>query len=468
MQIVGTIVNKNMQLAGLLLKGKPSELGYLGSKYLMKPFEISEVKSLIHKGIINDYKINDKGNIEGINKKLSNLPMYDSKGNFLDKRMEIRSVIEDDGSLIGAVVFFFVTGKEKKVKLNDLSLLYEYFEPTNFGLRCRDNNYYITGKGNTKKEDIPVIEKNSIISSEGKKVSSHQLKKEKESPKTKKNTSYVPFYITSENRHLIGFKDIENEKLVIPKRFNDTKYKYEVIGIDEKAFEDCKNLISVVIPNSVVSIGNYAFMGCSALTSIDIPNSVTRIGTGVFSYCISLTSIELPNSLTSIPCELFWDCSGLTSVVIPKTVTSIGYYAFKGCSGLTSIDIPNSVTSIEEGAFLDCTGFTSFNIPKNIIGIDDLTFEGCTGLTSIIIPNNITAIAYGAFKDCSGLTSVIIPNSVKSIGNYAFQNCINLMSVDLPDSITEMGKDAFVGSPCLESLVIPKNVNHTDGYWLKE
>ena len=45
----------------------------------------------------------------------------------------------------------------------------------------------------------------------------------------------------------------------------------------------CKN---TEISASVTTIGKYAFEGCKGLTSITIPNSVTDIGYDAFSGCI--------------------------------------------------------------------------------------------------------------------------------------------------------------------------------------
>ncbi len=82
---------------------------------------------------------------------------------------------------------------------------------------------------------------------------------------------------------------------------DSTNYSYS-------AFEYCRSLTSVTIPDSVISIDDNAFEGCTSLTSITISDSVTSIGNSAFSGCESLTNIIIPNS-----------------------VTSIGYYAFYGC-----------------------------------------------------------------------------------------------------------------------------------------
>jgi len=465
MKIVGTIVNKDMSLQGLLLKGKPSEFGYEGSKYLMKPFKLSEVKKLIKSKKIKDYKLNNKGNIEGVNKKLSDLPMYDSKGNFIDKRIEIHSSIEDNGDLVGAVIFFPATGQEKKLKLDDLSMVYEYCEPTNFTLRNRDNSYYITGKGDTKKEDIPVIEKKSMPSSQNKVEKSIVGSEKVVSMKGEKsNIEYIPFKITQKNRHLIGYKDAKNEELVIPETFeHDGKY-YKVNSIGREAFKNCTGLTSVVISNSIISIGDFAFRGCSSLTSVDLGNGVTSIGNYAFNNCSGLTSIVLGNGVISIGAGAFCGCSGLTSVVIPDSVTSIGSDFFRDCTSLISVTIPDSVTSIGDSVFSHCGSLTSVVIPDGVPSLGTWSFYGCSGLTSVVIPDSVTSIGNFAFADCSSLTSIVIPDSVTSIGQSAFRGCSSLTSVVIPDSVTSIGDAAFRDCTGLTSVVIPDSVTSIGVY----
>ena len=194
---------------------------------------------------------------------------------------------------------------------------------------------------------------------------------------------------------------------------------------------------------TVTCIGNDAFDNCRSLTSVTIPDSVTSIGDSAFRYCTSLTSVTIPDSVTSIGEDTFSGCTSLTSVTIPDSVTSIGDWAFSGCKSLTSVTIPDSVTSIGEFAFHDCKSLTSVTIPDSVTSIGGYAFTGCKSLTSVTIPNSVTSIGEYAFSHCTSLTSVTIPNSVTSIGEHAFSYCTSLTSVTISDSVTSIGEYAF-------------------------
>ena len=249
----------------------------------------------------------------------------------------------------------------------------------------------------------------------------------------------------------------------------------KVTSIDLGAFEDCRGLTSVTIPNSVTYIGTDAFYGTGWYNSqpngilyiddwligykgnqptgeIIIKNGTKGIASSAFQLCSGLTSVTIPNSVKSIGTQAFDGCSSLTSVTIGNSVTSIGYSAFSNCSGLTSVTIPNSVTSIESNAFNGCSNLTSVIIGNSVTSIGEYAFSGCIGLTSVTIPNSVTSIGFQAFDGCSNLTSVIIGNSVTDIGNYAFEGCSNLTSVIIGNSVTDIGWHAFYNCTGLTSV----------------
>ena len=266
--------------------------------------------------------------------------------------------------------------------------------------------------------------------------------------------------------------------VIIPGSINDKK----VVAIGGFAF-DSKQLISVVIPNTVTSIGRRAFSN-NKLTTVTIPNSVISIGEGTFEYN-NLTSVTIPDSVTSIG-EGTFEYNNLTSVTIPDSVTSIGSYAFFK-NQLTSITIPSSVTSIENGAF-EYNNLTSVTIPNSVTSIGSDAFSH-NQLTSATIPNSVTSIGLSAFNnnqlpdedafiykrnndgsiDNTTIISYggknkspIIPDTVTSIGNAAFFDN-QLTSVTIPSSVTSIGSDAFKKNQ-LTSVTIPDTVTSIGGY----
>ena len=62
------------------------------------------------------------------------------------------------------------------------------------------------------------------------------------------------------------------------------------------------------IREGVKVIGNYAFELCRSINRIDIPDSVTNIGNNAFYGCRSLTNIKIPNCVTNIEDNVFNDC----------------------------------------------------------------------------------------------------------------------------------------------------------------
>lgn len=122
------------------------------------------------------------------------------------------------------------------------------------------------------------------------------------------------------------------KKIVIPSKYND----FEVVAISEDAFNDCRFITDVTIPNTVTKIGANAFKNCINLTNITIPNSVTSIGGWAFYNCDDLTSITIPNSVTRIGGGAFADCNGLTSIYVnASTPPMIENREWIGCEDAT-------------------------------------------------------------------------------------------------------------------------------------
>ena len=243
-----------------------------------------------------------------------------------------------------------------------------------------------------------------------------------------------------------------------------------VIYINDRAFQGCSNVSSIIITNGVLSIGKYVFSDCICLTDITIADSVTSIDDYAFSGCICLTDLVIPDSVTSIGDYAFRKCTGLTSIVIPDTTITIGKAILSGCTNLTEITVPLlSTYSFNTHSFIgyywgmttpfiiSSSQLTTINISNEISAFCDYAFAGCAGITNLTIPESVTNIGAFAFQGCIGLTSIIIPESVTSIGDCAFFACRGLTNVNIPSSVTSIGSSIFRNCNNLEEITVSED-----------
>ncbi len=198
-----------------------------------------------------------------------------------------------------------------------------------------------------------------------------------------------------------------------------------VTKIGSYAFFNCNSL--PVIQNIRYADTYLVAVIDKSLSYYTIKDGTRWIGFRAFQECPNLVSVTIPNSVVGVEESAFESCSGLTSVVMGNSIKYIGYRAFSGCSSLPSVIIPNSVTVIGAEAFAGCANLTSINIPDGVTSIGGSAFGGC-GFDSILIPNSVTYIGTQAFYGAE-LKSITIPVNVDSVGYQAFAGCKNLSSV---------------------------------------
>ena len=106
-------------------------------------------------------------------------------------------------------------------------------------------------------------------------------------------------------------------------------------AISDRAFYYCP-ASSIILPESIISMGEGAFMGCK-FTAFSVPSNVRYIPSLAFESCRKLESIVLPESLDSIGDRAFERCQKLQSVTLPSSISKLGISCFGGCKELTSV-----------------------------------------------------------------------------------------------------------------------------------
>ena len=200
-----------------------------------------------------------------------------------------------------------------------------------------------------------------------------------------------------------------------------------------KALCACKGNLpegtDLIIKECTMSITPGAFEFCKGLSSVTIPDGIINIESLTFGFCYDLVSVKLPESLTIIGIEAFRECSKITSIHLPSHIKNICTDAFHDCRSLTSINIPEGVESIDDKAFLACINMISITLPESLKKIGREAFRNCKSLSDIKTPDNVEEISYGAFLGCAKLNSITLSENLKFIGEGAFQYCSDLSTI---------------------------------------
>lgn len=145
----------------------------------------------------------------------------------------------------------------------------------------------------------------------------------------------------------------------------------EIIGT--AAVANNKSIQALIYPNGITTIEDYAFANCHNLVSVRLPDTVTRIGEGCFHSCC-IGDLVLSKSLTEIPYAAFYH-NVIEHLVIPSSISRIGAEAFQLCNiGDDDLVIPEGVEIIEYNAFREY--FKHVSLPSTLKEIAyDFYFE---------------------------------------------------------------------------------------------
>ena len=203
--------------------------------------------------------------------------------------------------------------------------------------------------------------------------------------------------------------------------------------INSYAFKDNKNIVSLVIPNTVTTINANILQGCTNITSLTIPfvgkNNRTQYSyldtDYILGYFFEIQQVRYDQT----PPE-GWTKQGTTI----KSMYEYGVYS----------NIPASLNSITVSGDADISAHAFYN---------------CKNIKSFTLNEDITIIGEYAFCN-SGLNGTLYLPKLVAICEYAFDNT-DLAYIHLPITVTDIGMYAFFS----ESLVISCEATAAQSRW---
>lgn len=392
------------------------------------------------------------------------------------------------------------------IKCDPISKAHEYAVKALVDFECIKLNYENTGYvtdikygSNTARwyyypdENMLLISGNSVVGG--------KFYDENYNPIKFDNIDTIRFYddVTSIGR---GWDAVNPKHVYFSDRLNSITYA---------AFEGCKNLVALNIPDSVTLLGEYAFEGCTGLKSVTVGKGVQNIPQFCFKNCIALQDLNLLGTV-SISSAAFVNCSKLVTLNLPDTLKTINSNAFINCYSIVKITFGKNLRLIDEYAFANLPFCDEINFNSNVNIKSNAFYNTGLSTTGITVNflDNATMVSLDGFADTNvavlklsknfsgfidygrvpklrditvddgnvnGYTSyqhalykdktlVLAPQNVKTlqIRNDTEKIAANALRYNslsiavLPDGLTEIGDDAFADSSTLKAVKFPKTV----------
>lgn len=168
---------------------------------------------------------------------------------------------------------------------------------------------------------------------------------------------------------------------------------------------------TVVIPEGVREISSSAFMGCRNIVMLVIPDSVTCIDRYSFVSCTSLKEVTIGFGVKEIPMGCFGVLPALETITMCDVIETIDDFAFRNCKALKSITF----------------------ITKKYR--DPITAEEKGKAFEMMLSGKPAKIEYVDIADA-------VP-AIRKIGNYAFYGCNEIDLTELKNKAIEIGLNSF-------------------------
>ncbi len=318
------------------------------------------------------------------------------------------------------------------------------------------------------------------------------------SEEDKQSEKLFTFNLLSDGYEIVKYIG-ESVEVVIPSTYRGK----DVIRIGEKAFENCPDLETLVIPDSIKEYAEDAFDQCHSIKTLTMPGNassyiwydaletvtitsgdvngslgsskklrtvtigedVTLLKYGTFFNCPMLetvywNAIDCKTYNCSKTYSIFKDSDNIKKVVFGDSVKSIPEYAFSGMTELANFENTDNIEHIGPWAFYNTAFAAALPNGVNYIGKVLYNFVGqASDNMHVDVKSGTTMICDRAFLSCAGLGSITIADSVKEIGEYAFYQCTGLKEINIPNGVESLGDYAFYECTGVESFTIGDDVS---------
>lgn len=332
------------------------------------------------------------------------------------------------------------------------------------------------------------------------------------------NSRLREFYVTSYLRKIPWYKNQPNGPVYLGNMLleykgtmpanTETTVKNGTYAINCYAFNNQKNLVNIIVPESVERVGYKAFYGTAWFNSKPYYEPV-YVGKVLYFYNFPWRAVEssdikeqlvIPEGIVSISEGAFSSHCTFKNIILSKSLEYIGVQAFFQCYHLEKITVPQNscLKCIDDAAFYDCNNLEDIAFPEGFERIGINTFLSCETLKNISIPSSVNDIGLTAFEpntleifvvdsgspyyytDENGILyskdkttvfgsyqkmtveELVLPDTVKKIGAQAFVTS-SVRKFILPDSVEEIEFEAF-GESEVEYINIPYGVKRISDY----
>lgn len=233
---------------------------------------------------------------------------------------------------------------------------------------------------------------------------------------------------------------------------------------NESGLQDSDMLRKVVFPEGIETVGG--FQNCPNLCSINLPDSINEIYSFAFSGCKSLQISSLPKNLSSFDGSSFADCNinafdidndffvSVDGVVFTKDLTKL--VAFPSAFPYDRYSVPEGTKIIGWGAFMD-SSIKEIIIPESVEIIEGWSFQW-SQIESIYIPDSVHEIGELAFRYCKNLNNIRLSENLRAIPDQLFTGCNSLKRIEIPGSVKSIELCALAWSGGLEEIILHDGV----------